>query len=358
MTIRRKRRYRDDHDDWDDDLDERHAKRKRGNHALVIGLIVGGVLLLIFLSGLVGLMHLASFPGGTHPDELVGSWKGRFFLRGQELDIVYTFDKSGHFREEDFDLQGRRIISSDGRWRLRDDHIEVRFGLLGGLEKGNFAFLDNNTIKYRIVDHSEAAQIGLETIFRRQSAQDPPANARPVAPAKAPTKAPPTGRPAPPATGWTVLFRSDDPSIWNTDVNDNANRFARSLASIPIERVRYLRIVEARSNQFVIISISRDKLAELMDGPRYGWEGTNHTNSGAYHLGIFDNKLPATQRGDVCIRILPWFAGWGFGHLHFDANKQGYCWAGRTIAKTTFEIAVSPGPLTDLESASHLEKVQ
>jgi hypothetical protein len=66
--------------------------------------------------------------------------------------------------------------------------------------------------------------------------------------------------------------------------------------------------------------------------------------------------MPSQQRGDVCIRILPWYAGWGFGHLHFVNNTQGYCWAGQSISRTTFEIAVSAGPLTEFETGSLLER--
>ena len=39
------------------------------------------------------------------------------------------------------------------------------------------------------------------------------------------------------------------------------------------------------------------------------------------------------------------FAGSGFGHKCFVNDGQYYCWLGKEIKKTAFEIAVSEGPL-------------
>src|SRR6266571_5007969 len=39
------------------------------------------------------------------------------------------------------------------------------------------------------------------------------------------------------------------------------------------------------------------------------------------------------------------FTGSGFGHKCFVNDKQYYCWRGKEISKTVFEIAVSDGPL-------------
>jgi S1-C subfamily serine protease len=157
---------------------------------------------------------------------------------------------------------------------------------------------------------------------------------------------------------WSVAFRSDDPSIWNKDVDDGEDHFAIPINSIPRERVRYVKVMNVKSGDFVVVEIPSDKLtAEVRaDKGGCGWEGRNHRDSGAYHLGIFDGSLNNAQRGDICLHIFPCNAGWGFGHIHFDANKQGYCWAGKKIERTTFEIAVSPGPLTKAESAKLLAR--
>jgi len=50
------------------------------------------------------------------------------------------------------------------------------------------------------------------------------------------------------------------------------------------------------------------------------------------------------------------FTGSGFGHKCFVNDKQYYCWRGKEIPKTVFEIAVSPGPLTPEERRSLLRR--
>ncbi len=45
------------------------------------------------------------------------------------------------------------------------------------------------------------------------------------------------------------------------------------------------------------------------------------------------------------------FAGSGFGHKCFVNDKQYYCWLGKEIERTAFEIAVSDGPLDPQEKA-------
>ena len=105
--------------------------------------------------------------GGTQPDEFVGSWKGRFFLHGQLRDVVYTFDKSGRFREEQIDLQGRRLSGSGLRWRFHNGHIHIEFRS-GFVEKAAAVFVYDTTIDYRIINHTDRSQIGLATTLRRQ----------------------------------------------------------------------------------------------------------------------------------------------------------------------------------------------
>src|SRR5262249_28413391 len=155
-------------------------------------------------------------------------------------------------------------------------------------------------------------------------------------------------------TSWFVLFRSGDPSIWNKEVNKGANTFARALDKVP-EDIKYLKITEVKSKDFAIIEMTKDRISKVTDDGRYGFEGTGHLGSGGHHLGIYDLQMK-TNKGEVCIRILPWQRGWGFGHLHFVNNAQGYCWAGKNVPATVFEIAVTAGPLTAVESKKLLKQ--
>ncbi len=155
-----------DRDEDGDDLDDPPIQKK-GNRLLLTGLAVGGaVVLLLSCTCVVGVIGVVTF-SRAHPAEFVGSWKGRFVLGGEPQDIVYTFDKWGGLREDAFDLQGRHVHTTGGRWEFRDGQIEIEFDG-GSFEVADAVFVDPNTINYRIVNHSEPAQIGLGTTFRRQ----------------------------------------------------------------------------------------------------------------------------------------------------------------------------------------------
>jgi hypothetical protein len=79
------------------------------------------------------------------------------------------------------------------------------------------------------------------------------------------------------------------------------------------------------------------------------WNGANKEEWKGRHLGIVQgprNKWPALN-DLVAVMNDGWdgFAGSGFGHKCFANDGQHYCWRGREIPRTVFEIAVSDGPL-------------
>jgi len=140
---------------------------------------------------------------------------------------------------------------------------------------------------------------------------------------------------------WTVIFRSDDPSIWNTNVNQGRSRFAIALSRVP-NNVRFLRM--ACAGKSVIIPITKETLDKNNSG-----EGTVFWNGGARHaynavtLGVA-YKDCVVGRGSILVCILPpvdW-GGFGFGVRGWINDKQGYAWEGKEIDRTVFEIAVAP----------------
>jgi hypothetical protein len=152
---------------------------------------------------------------------------------------------------------------------------------------------------------------------------------------------------------WQIVFRSGDPSIWDKDVNQGEQHFAKSLAGVPAD-IRFLRI--RKDSEFVIVEMTRQRLKELSDDKRYGWNGLNHYDSEAHHLGVFDRQIPGNPRGSICIRNIPWYSGWGFGHIAFVNGLQGYCWEGKPIGPTVLEIGVKRGELTEVETKKLLKK--
>jgi membrane protein YqaA with SNARE-associated domain len=161
----------------------------------------------------------------------------------------------------------------------------------------------------------------------------------------------------PPPAGWTVLFRSDDPAVWNT--NSPGERFA-----LPVKRahstIRYLRLKRLDTGDFLIIRITHKQLArEDRPNPAKGawWNGTAALEWNARHLGIVQvPPAPTRERGVVGI------AGEGF-HVLTGSGFGGRCliddgtwcaWRGQAIPRTVFEIAVTVGPLTEAEKGQLL----
>jgi hypothetical protein len=158
-----------------------------------------------------------------------------------------------------------------------------------------------------------------------------------------------------PPRGWTTLFRSDDPSIWNTVSPGKDFAIPASRAH---GKIRYLRLKRMDTKAVQIVPITRDRLAgqptlPILKGVE--WNGTNRLEYGGWHLGIIRGPRldwPGFKHGTISVMNEGWngFAGSGFGHKIGGADKQCYCWQGEEIPRTAFEIAVTVGPLTPEEA--------
>jgi hypothetical protein len=150
--------------------------------------------------------------------------------------------------------------------------------------------------------------------------------------------------------GWTGLFRSDDPSLWNTF--SSGDNFAMP-AGRAHSKVRYLRLKRMDTGDQLIFPITRDDLArEPKQKPDRGvaWNGSAKLQYRARHLGIaraprfhwpnLDGVLSVVDEG------LDAFSGSGFSHKCNVGDRQCYSWQGKEIPRTVFEIAVTADPLT------------
>jgi hypothetical protein len=158
-----------------------------------------------------------------------------------------------------------------------------------------------------------------------------------------------------PDQSWKVIFRSADPSIWNDDINKGPDHVAMTLDLAP-DNIRFLRLLDTKSKDFVIIEMTKDRLGKMTDDGRFGWDGRNQSHSQAYHLGIFHKNWNGGDRGEVCVCGSPNLRGWGFGHSAFVNDKQAFSWEGKPIRDTVFEIAVKAEPLTEVETKKLLKK--
>ncbi len=117
---------------------------------------------------------------------------------------------------------------------------------------------------------------------------------------------------------WMLVFRSADPSIWNTDSDGNERR-AVSLAKLP-DGIKYLKM-QIDPNQIVIIPMTKGKIGTVSKSETFGWEGRNLLVWGGHQLGIFGlhTKIGAPgYKGGPCI----WYEGGGFSLATVLAIRQ------------------------------------
>lgn len=170
---------------------------------------------------------------------------------------------------------------------------------------------------------------------------------------------------------WTIIFRSDDPRVWNTDSATDPKRFAIPVSELK-DDIKYVRI--ARPDRlYVILSISKEQLVQRSEVGQYGWIGTaerrilNAKDSNALQLGVFNlewrfmgsdqPKKKGAGMGDSKLsRVFidapgnkTGHRGWGFGVKVPKRDEQGFSWNGERIEPTVFEIGVKSSELTSDE---------
>jgi hypothetical protein len=155
---------------------------------------------------------------------------------------------------------------------------------------------------------------------------------------------------------WKLVFRSSDPKIWNTDVNDKTVGYALSISKVP-DDVKYLRLQTDSKRNVVIIPITKGRLLDRSAEGGYGWEGTNRLEYGGYHLGVYNTNTRTISGAIGIARVAARNdrLGWGFGHKIDVNDRQYYSWAGVAIPKTVFEISVKSRELAKAETRFFLK---
>jgi hypothetical protein len=156
----------------DDSLDDAALdirKPYERNHTLLIVLVVVGTLLVLStcVAGIPLFEAITAMFDDPHPAKLHGSWKGRFVVQGKAIDVIYTFKKDGNFRQEEIDARGKVIGVVDGHWQVVDGEIEIDWND-GSFENAVVDWVDNNTMNYTIVEHSDQVQVGVIANLRRK----------------------------------------------------------------------------------------------------------------------------------------------------------------------------------------------
>ena len=94
---------------------------------------------------------------------------------------------------------------------------------------------------------------------------------------------------APATSKWSILFRADDPSVWNTDAKGpDGVPIALSLISAPAS-FKYLRLRRMDTRESLIVAVTPEQL-ENGKAPAseagFWWNGGNKEEYAGRHLGI------------------------------------------------------------------------
>jgi hypothetical protein len=167
---------------------------------------------------------------------------------------------------------------------------------------------------------------------------------------------------------WRVIFRSSDPSIWNTEsiLNTESTKakdnYAEPLSGIP-SGARFLRMTNIVSGKAVIMELPKELpkggLSERFEYNGFGWNGTKALFGNGYHLGIYDLARTTTTIGTVQIYDnvgKATYLGWGFGKNYTSSGGQGHTWDGETVKETVLEIAIKTTSLTTDEARLLLKR--
>ena len=133
-----------------------------------------------------------------------------------------------------------------------------------------------------------------------------------------------------------VVFRNSDPKSWGTDfVAPDRSNLSLGAESIRSD-INYVRLRRLDTRDSVVAAVTKPSLFTPFSEGRSGWNGLCESYFGARHLGISSSQVP--REAEVKLGM----GGWGFGHLGSErgAGEQAFCWAGRVIPPTSFEISV------------------
>ncbi len=128
--------------------------------------------------------------------------------------------------------------------------------------------------------------------------------------------------------GWYLVFKSSDPSVWNTDVGSYGdNEYSLAATNIPSDMTQ-LKLVWGDNEK--IVDLTQDDLLSCVDvSEGLYWNGTLDDTFGGLHLGITDSGITQFEEPDVlsgypCMNDR---GSWGFGHVAYQ-NDQGFGWNG------------------------------
>ncbi len=151
--------------------------------------------------------------------------------------------------------------------------------------------------------------------------------------------------------GWTVVFQSSDPSIWRTDNGTPGS--GEWSHNFYVKRFAMTEVLlhDIVGDQFeIVVGITSERLYGCSEGGSSGrwWNGNLMNGDSAFHLGVHTNEQNNSPVGYIIVSRLTSAPGclhdrrgWGFGHLAFIDNQQGWGWDfDEGLGPTVFAIGV------------------
>ncbi len=144
--------------------------------------------------------------------------------------------------------------------------------------------------------------------------------------------------------GWTIIFKSSDPAIWKTNSGTpGTGEWSQDFSGIifPMNELMLYRVIDAQVVN--VTGLSSSDLYQCATGTndRY-WNGTLYNIYSALHLGVHTNETKTTPNGYIIVSqgCVSNKLGWGFGHLAFIDNQQGWGWDSTNLESTVFAIGI------------------
>jgi hypothetical protein len=154
-------------------------------------------------------------------------------------------------------------------------------------------------------------------------------------------------------SGWTILFQSSNPLLWDIDCS-NADSYSVRVECAPRD-CKYLRVKRMDTGDFIIIPTNYQSVAGNSWHSLAWFRGDKRINRQACNLGVVDEKHVVPDGN-------PFMAGegnghhsgWGFGESGSE-EKQTWQWDSQQLDATVIEISVTSRELTSLEEAKMMK---
>ena len=137
--------------------------------------------------------------------------------------------------------------------------------------------------------------------------------------------------PTVPVAAWHLVFKSNDPSIWGTDYGWIGDpKYSLATNKIPTDMTK-IKLVWNGNEKSVDLNHSNLLNCVKANG-NYYWNGSKLNGFNAIHLGIVDSSLSTSgpSSGEVVVGLSCQTdrGGWGFGHVAYYDDRQGFGWNG------------------------------